>query len=122
MGAATVKHVTDQTSRAELERLRDARSRFDEGRYTCLACMDTGRLYVSRESYGRIALGVVPCTECSLGAKRHLDGDDCIWAKGIHPCPLCGAHEGEKVPLGWTPEPPAGFVPYDQLPGFMARR
>lgn len=116
-----MKHITDQTSRADLERLRDARSRFDEGRYACLACMDSGLLYVAREPYGRPALGVVPCTECTLGGNKHLDGEYCTWAKGIHPCPLCGAHEGEKVPVGWTPEPPAGWVPYHELPGWFSR-
>lgn len=121
MGGTEVKHVTSQASKAELERLRAARSRFAEGRYACLACLDTGLLYVARTPYARPALGVVPCTECAKGGDRHLDGNVCIWAKGIHPCPLCGAHEGETIPPGWEPKPPVGFVAYDELPGYFDR-
>ena len=113
-----MKHITDHLTRPELDRLRDARSRFEPGRHACLACLDNGLLYAARAPHGRPTLGVVPCTECAKGGDRHLDGRTCLWARGSRPCPLCGAYEGEQVPAGWKPQAPMGFVAYDELPGW----
>lgn len=117
-----MKHVTGSMPEGTMERLRARRLDFEPGRVSCHACMDTGLLYATRAPYGRLALGVVPCTECEKGADRHLDGAKCIWARGSKPCSLCGAHEGEQVPAGWTPRPPTGFVAYDELPGWGGDR
>ena len=117
-----MKHVTSAVPRSALESLRAARDAAPLGRYSCPACLDTGLLYVARAPYGRPTLGVVPCTECEKGGSKHLDGNTCIWARGSRACPLCGAHEGEQVPAGWIPQPPTGWVTYDELPGWKGNR
>lgn len=110
-----MRHVTETAGHGSRERLLALRDRAPEARYTCLTCRDNGLIYVRTRHPG--VLAALPCPMCEAGARRHLHGNVCIWARGHRPCPLCGALEGEQVPGGFVPRLPAGFVPYDALGG-----
>ena len=109
---------TDQPPGGAPEAPRGVVVRFPQPAGLCPGCEGSGLMYASRRVHGRTAVGVTPCTECEAGARRHIQGGVCVWARGSRPCVLCGALEGEQVPYGWRPEAPPGWIPYRELPGW----